>query len=236
MLFFYYLIIFFFLASGLYIYNNDITSILFKNIIYYINYKVDNDIDKQILSLPTKLIIISSHTSIYDFIIGFIFYYAYLRKKYNVNILMKKEFEKITNPILSLFDNKINLISVERTMNLSKRSGDKENTNNKNGLTDQICDNLKYKDNYILYIAPEGTRKCTEQLRKGYWYISKKLDIKVLYIGIDFSKKIIRLEKERDVLEDWEDEKQIFINNCRKYIPLYPERCYWTKNFYESDS
>ena len=218
MLFFYYLLISFFLITGLYIYKNDTITIIFKNIIYYINYKVDNDIEKQVENLPTKLIMISSHTSIYDFIIGTIFYYAYLRKKYNINILMKKDFEKVVSPILSLFDEKIELISV---------------SNNKKGLTDEISNNLKYKDNFIIYIAPEGTRRCTEELRKGYWVLSKKLDIKILYIGIDFCKKYIRLEKERNVLEDWESEKELFINDCRKYIPLYPDRCFWTKHYYE---
>jgi len=218
MLFFYYLLISFFLISGLYIYKNDTITIFFKNIIYNINYKVDDDIELQIDNLPTKLILISSHTSIYDFIIGLIFYYAYLRKKYKINILMKKDFEKFTKPILNLFENKINLISV---------------SNKKQGLTDEICDKLKYNDNFILYIAPEGTRKCTEELRSGYWNIAKKLNIKVLYVGIDFSEKIIKLEKERDVLDDWELEKEIFINDCKKYIPLYPERCFWTKDYYK---
>ena len=219
MLFFYYLLISFFLISGLYIYKTDVVTIIFKNIIYYINYKVDDDIENKISNLPTKIIFISSHTSIYDFIIGIIFYYAYLRKKYQVNILMKKDFEIITKPLLSLFENKINLISVS--------------SNKNQGLTEQICDNLKYKDNYILYISPEGTRKCTEELRKGYWNISKKLNIKVIYIGIDFSEKTITFEKERHVLDDWELEKELFISDCKKYVPLYPERCFWTKKYYD---
>ena len=218
MLFFYYLLILFFTFSGLYFYNTDCVSFLFKNILYYINYKVDDDINIQIDNLSTKLIMISSHTSIYDFIIGTIFYYGYLRKKYSVNILMKKEFEQITRSLLSLFENKINLISV---------------SSKKKGLTDEIYDNLKYKDNYILYIAPEGTRKCTEEIRKGYWYLSKNLNVKVLYIGIDFSEKTIKLEYERKVLDNWDDEKKLFITSCKKYVPLYPERCYWTKKYYE---
>jgi 1-acyl-sn-glycerol-3-phosphate acyltransferase len=217
MLFFYYLITSFFLFSSIYIYNNGISS-LFKKIFHYIDYTFDHDIEEQIENLPTKLIIISSHTSIYDFIIGMLFYYAYLREKYNVNILMKKDFEIITKPILSLIDNKIDLISV---------SSDK-----KHGLTDKICNDLIDKNNYMLYISPEGTRKCTETLRSGYWIIAKKLNIDILYVGIDFSDKIVKLEKVRKAEEDWEEEQKLFINDCKKYIPLYPERCHWTKEYY----
>ena len=48
MLFFYYLLISFFLITGLYIYKNITISIIFKNVLYYIHYKVDDDIEKQI--------------------------------------------------------------------------------------------------------------------------------------------------------------------------------------------
>jgi len=164
------------------------------------------------------VLIISSHTSIYDFIIGMLFYYGYLRKKYNTYVLMKKSFERMVKPFLHLVENKVKLISV--------------NQNKKMGLTDQIYENLKDKDNYMLYIAPEGTRKCTDNIKSGYWILSKKLNIDIVYWGIDFNLKTISIEKNRKVKEDWEDEKYEFIKNCKKYIPLYPDRCYWTKDFY----
>lgn len=209
----------FFFISSIYLYDNNGFSQVFKKILKYLDYEVDNDIENEINNLPNKIIVISSHTSIYDFIIGIMFYYGYLRNKYDTYILMKKEFEKITKPFLYLFDQKIKLISV--------------NKDHKNGLTNQICNSLKYKDNYILYMAPEGTRKCTNNIRTGYWVISKKLDLDIVYIGIDFSAKTISLEKNRKPNEEWEDEKNEFIKSSKKYIPMYPDRCYWTKDFYQ---
>ena len=172
---------------------------------------------KDIDELPSKLIIIGSHTTIYDFIIGILFYYAILRKKYSTYIFMKNSFEFICNPILTIFDKKINFVSVDKT---------------KGGLTMQICDKLKDKDNYIIFISPEGTRKCTPTLRTGYWYIAKNLDINILYIGIDFSLKKIEMEDYRKPFDTWEEENEQFIKSCVKYIPLYPERCFWTKDYY----
>lgn len=194
----------------------------FENLISYscqkILHLVGFEFEKiNINELPSKFIIIGSHTSIYDFIIGALYYYANLHHRYSCQILMKKEFEKVCTPILSFFDSKFKLIQV--------------NTEKKN-LTSQICTTLKPQDNYIIFIAPEGTRKCTENIRSGYWYIAKELDIQIIYLGIDFYSKKIIIEKERNHMETFEEDKELFIKSCVKYIPLYPERCYWTKDYY----
>lgn len=215
----YYILIGFFLYSTNYFYNRNGIKYLTRNILKICDYKVDEDMDDDIKNLPSKILIINSHTSIYDFIIGLLFYYGYLRDKYSTYIFMKKDFERITRPFLYIFDNKVNLISV--------------NQNKKLGLIDQLYDTLKDKDNYLLYISPEGTRKCTENIKTGYWVLSKKLNIDVVYCGIDFNAKTISIEKYRKVKEEWEDERNEFIKNCKKYIPLYPDRCYWTKDFYQ---
>ena len=88
---------------------------------------------------------------------------------------MKKLFESMVSPFLLFIDNKVKIISVDKT---------------KNGLTTKIIETLKTKDNYLIFIAPEGTRKITQTLRKGYWIIAKELNIDVIYVGIDFHKNI----------------------------------------------
>jgi len=224
---FYIFIFFYLLISSFYIYKKNFNNFdkligfIFQQILKYLNYEIEIF---DISLLPSKLIIISSHTSIYDFIIGTFFYYGYLHQKYDTYVLMKKEFEKICSPVLVFFDKKFKLISVNSSKKIENRVG--------LGLTDNICNTLKEKDNYVLYIAPEGTRKCTNNLRSGYWTISKTLNINVMYLGIDFSSKKIFLEEPRKVEDSWDDEKDIFINSCKKYVPMYPERCYWTKDFY----
>lgn len=227
MYYFYSLLFFYIFISSFYYYKknfnnfNKLIAFVFQQILKYLKYEIQH-YDETLL--PSKLIIISSHTSIYDFIIGTFVYYAYLHEKYDTYVLMKKEFEKICSPILVFFDKKFKLISVNSTKKLENREG--------LGLTDTICNSLKEKDNYILYVAPEGTRKCTDTIKSGYWTISKTLNVNVMYLGIDFLSKKICLETPRKVEDSWDDEKELFINSCKKYIPMYPERCYWTKNFY----
>lgn len=207
-----------FIFFSYFLYTKTSISYLCKKLLSFLGYT--NNIDSSLIdNLPSKLIIISSHTSSYDFLIGLIIYYGYLRQKYYSYILMKEEFEQICSPILSLIDSKFKLIKVDR-----------ENDR----VTDKICYNLENKNNYIIFLAPEGTRKCTEHLRKGYWFISTKLDIDIVYLGIDFHSKKIILEKNRKARGNWYEEKKDFINSCIKYIPLYPERCFWTKDFYKN--
>lgn len=220
--FFYYILSSYLVINGFYYFfknfksKNQMISYIFRKALFYLEYNVE---DINLEELPSKIIVIGSHTSIYDFILGTFFYYGYLYEKYDSHVLMKKEFEIFCKPILQFFDKKFKLISIDSS---------KKNI----GVTEQICNNLISKDNYILYIAPEGTRKCTDKIKSGYWYISKKLDIDILYIGLDFSTKIIMLEKCRKSMPTWEEEQEEFIKACKKYIPLYPERCYWTRNFY----
>lgn len=186
-----------------------------KNILKSLGYKL-NDVDLD--TFPSKLVIIGSHTSIYDFFIGALYYYALLHQKYDSYILMKKNFEVIATPILSIIDKKFKLISVSK---------------NNNGLTKIIIDDLKNKDNYVLFIAPEGTRKLTERIKSGYWFISKELDADIAYLGIDFNLKNINLESSRKPFKNWDEEEFFFAKTCQNYIPLYPERCFWTKDYYD---
>ena len=203
------LFIFYFLFYNYY-------EIFFQFLIKMMGFNVNIDIK----NLPSKVIFISSHTSIYDFFIGMIIYYGYLHKKYKLYCLMKKIFESMVSPFLLFIDNKVNIISVDKT---------------KNGLTTKIIDTLKTKDNYLIFIAPEGTRKINQTLRKGYWIIAKELNIDVVYVGIDFHKKYIQLEKNRKVDENWNVEQDNFIQEAIKYTPLYPEKFYWTKNYYDTE-
>lgn len=188
-------------------------TLIIKNILNFMKFdvKITNE---QIDNLPSKIILVSSHTSIHDFFICYFVHYLYFRNKYTMNVVMKKSFEELTTPIIKLIDNKMKIIQVDSS---------------KKGTTQQIIEQLKDKDNYLLAIAPEGTRKCVKELRKGYFYISKELKTGVLYIGVDFKRRLIQLEPIHQIENEWEEEEKWFIENCKKYKPLFPERCYWTR-------
>ena len=61
----------------------------------------------------------------------------------------------------------------------------------KQDMTSQVADIFNKHENFIVAIAPEGTRKKTDRLRTGFWYIAKKADIPVIPFGIDYRRKEI---------------------------------------------
>ena len=59
----------------------------------------------------------------------------------------------------------------------------------KHGVVDQVVEMFSSKEEFLLAMAPEGTRKKVEKLRTGFYYIAKKAAVPILMAGLDFSKK-----------------------------------------------
>lgn len=58
-----------------------------------------------------------------------------------------------------------------------------------NDMVDQVAEIIRRSDEFILAIAPEGTRKKVSKLRTGFWYIAKAANIPIVPIGLDFKRK-----------------------------------------------
>ncbi len=62
----------------------------------------------------------------------------------------------------------------------------------KHGMVDQVAALFTAKDNFILGLSPEGTRKRVNTLRTGFYFIAKKAGVPIVPIGFDFeNKKVI---------------------------------------------
>ncbi|MFN5171320.1 MAG: lysophospholipid acyltransferase family protein [Cyclobacteriaceae bacterium] len=56
-------------------------------------------------------------------------------------------------------------------------------------MVKQVVDIINAHDEFILAIAPEGTRKKVEKLKTGFYYIAKGAGIPIIPCGFDFAKK-----------------------------------------------
>jgi hypothetical protein len=56
-------------------------------------------------------------------------------------------------------------------------------------MVDQVAAIARDSNDFILGIAPEGTRKKVTKLRTGFWYIAKAANIPIVPLGFDFKKK-----------------------------------------------
>lgn len=116
------------------------------------------------------IIIVAPHTSMWDFVIGRIGFYE---KGINVNVLIKKElFWFPLGYIIKAFGG----IPVERSRN--------------NSTVEYVCKIFRQRDEIVLGIAPEGTRKKVTNWKRGFYHIAMRADVPV-YLGyIDYKQKI----------------------------------------------
>ena len=121
---------------------------------------------------PQKCIVISvPHTSNWDFFIGrFYSYISGITPKY----LIKSSFFV---PVLGAFLKWNGGIPVDRGA--------------KNNIVDEIIQRFNSSDNFILGIAPEGTRSRVEKWKTGFYHIAHKANVPILLLAMDFKDKKI---------------------------------------------
>ena len=119
-----------------------------------------------------KVVVISApHTSMWDYIIGRLFYYA---NGIDALVMIKKELFFFP---LGWFLKKIGAFPVNR--------------GNSGGIVDQIVEGFKTRQNMILTITPEGTRKKAKQWKKGFYTIATKAGVPILPSYFDYKDKKI---------------------------------------------
>ena len=119
-----------------------------------------------------KMVVISApHTSMWDYIIGRLFYFA---NGIDSPVMIKKE----------LFFFPLGWI-------LKKIGAFPVNRGNSGGIVDQIIEGFKTKQSLILTITPEGTRKKTKHWKKGFYTIASKAEVPILPSYFDYKDKKI---------------------------------------------
>src|SRR4051812_30209707 len=59
----------------------------------------------------------------------------------------------------------------------------------KQEMVEQVVNIFNRHDEFILAMAPEGTRKKVQKLRTGFYYIAKGAHVPIIPVGFDFLKK-----------------------------------------------
>jgi 1-acyl-sn-glycerol-3-phosphate acyltransferase len=61
----------------------------------------------------------------------------------------------------------------------------------KHDMVEQVSAFARNSDEFILAIAPEGTRKKVTKLKTGIWYIARSSNIPIVPVGLDYKKKAV---------------------------------------------
>ena len=129
------------------------------------------------------VVIIAPHTSMFDFVIGKLFYLSIKRKS---KFIIKKElFYFPLGIILRLLGS----IPVDR-----KKGG---------GIVRQVIRKFDESDQLIVNITPEGTRKKVKNWKRGFYDIVKGSHVPLAVGCIDYGKKQIGIIKMFEITGDY---------------------------------
>lgn len=128
------------------------------------------------VDVPEKYIIcLAPHTSNWDLFLGQLYAHA---ESIRSNFLMKKEW--FFWPLGPIF-RKMGGIPVWRSKHTS--------------MTDNLANEAKKRDSFILCITPEGTRSLNPDWKKGFYFIAEKAGIPILLYGVDYQRRLIQCTK-----------------------------------------
>ena len=125
--------------------------------------------------VPKCVICVAPHTSNWDFIVGKLFYTAIGR---NAKFLIKKEWYVFP---LNLFFNALGGVPIDRSKRKDGQSA--------SSTTEQMVKEFSKRERFQLAITPEGTRKGTNEWKKGFYYIALEANVPILPAYIDYKRK-----------------------------------------------
>ena len=167
--------------------------ILSKIIFWLLGWEVIGTFD-----YPKKCIVIAApHTSNWDFFLGR--GYSYI-SGITPHYLIKSSFFV---PVFGAFFKWDGGIPVDR--------------DSKNNIVDQVVQRFNNSDNFILGIAPEGTRSRVEKWKTGFYHIAYKTNVPILLLAIDFKNKRIGVINSIVATGDI-DKDMLFIQNQFKEV------------------
>lgn len=92
-----------------------------------------------------------------------------------------------------------------------------------NDMVQQVADIFAKHENFVVAIAPEGTRQKVDKLKSGFYYIAKKAEIPIIPVGFDFGKKEVVIGKPFYPSSDVEKDMDSLMNFYRSIKGKNPE-------------
>lgn len=150
------------------------------------------------------IVCMAPHTSNWDLLIGQLFAGAH---GITGSFMMKKEW--FFFPLGFLF-RAMGGIPVDRSR--------------KTSLTEQMAERFNQSNRFLLVITPEGTRKANPDWKKGFYYIARGADVRVLLMGFDFPTRMLSITKELQLSDNIDDCIFEMKQHFKQYTGKHPEK------------
>lgn len=167
-------------------------------------------VDGRLPALPKFVLIGAPHTSNWDFVLflGVIF-----TLRANVKFMGKAE---LFRPPFGWFFYYCGGVPVDR-----KKSS---------GLVEQMVEACNKSSQFILTIAPEGTRHHVAEWKRGFYHIAKGAGIPIVIAVVDGKKKTVRVGQVYHLTEDIEADMKAITGFFEGVVGINPRRKYITLN------
>ena len=90
-------------------------------------------------------------------------------------------------------------------------------------MVHQVAQLFNTHDQFILAMAPEGTRKKVEKLRTGFYFIAKAAGVPIVPVGFDFKKKEIVVADPLYPTENFDSDMDKLLSFYRSITGKNPE-------------
>ena len=153
---------------------------------------------------PKAIICVAPHTSNWDFIVGELAIRSVGRK---AGFMMKSSW--FFFPLGPIF-RALGGIPVDRSR--------------KTSLTEQMAQRFNEREQFLLTITPEGTRKANPEWKKGFYYIAKGAHVPVLLMGFDFPTRTLSITRELNMSQDVEECIREMKEHFKQYRGKHPKK------------
>lgn len=100
----------------------------------------------------------------------------------------------------------------------------------KTNMVDAVAEIFNSKEEFIVAIAPEGTRAYVSHWKTGFYHIAVKAHVPVVMAGIDYSKKTVyfaeAFQPSGNIEKDMKIIAGFFIDKKGKFEKKWPEEFY----------
>lgn len=93
------------------------------------------------------------------------------------------------------------------------------------GVVAQMVEQFQKRENLVLALAPEGTRKRVDKWKTGFLQIAAQAKVPVLLVGIDYKKKEIVIGETRQIGDNIPRELQSSLAFFATVTGKHPENC-----------
>lgn len=153
--------------------------------------------------IPKYLVVVAPHTSNWDFMVGLC---VRSIERLQGHFLGKKELFRWPFGILFRY--------------LGGYPVDRSKTSN---FVDSVAEIFQSKKDFVVAIAPEGTRKRNDQWKSGFYHIARKANVPVVRVAFDYSRKRVVIDAPCQVLNSYEETLEEFKKYFRQFKGKIPE-------------